>query len=401
MIMSTKDKLTDLLREADAHNIAGRHQAMRACYEAANALGSPLARHNLAICLAGGVGGPVNLGAAQDLAEQGAEAGDPESRQMLAVAIASGWKGAPDYDRALALREQHANEGDPLAVLETGLILATQTPDEAEAVERLRAAAGHDILLARAALVRWLIEHQPDSPDIARELDKLDQSKVFIAKRLREIHTAMAGRTKVAAGSEHMLVDELNARAISRAIPPIIADYAMTRSLIHLRPAQIIQPITGIVAPHPVRRCLSATLHLPYQDIVLHWLERRMAAMAGMDWSTGERVNVFGYRPGEEYRPHVDYIDPDEGPAARDSLTRDGQYLHTVLVTLHDGFSGGETVFPHFSKGWKGQTGDALVFDSASESGDGLPHSVHAGAPVTGGFKMMASLWCRQRPQVH
>ncbi len=398
MWMTQTDTITRLLREAENHNLASRHDAMRACYEDATALGSAFARHNLAICHAGGVGGPVNRGRAQDLAEAGAREGDPQGRQMLAMAIASGWKDAPNFEQAVALREEHAQQGDPLALLETALLLAARSPDSPLIEERLRAAASENIFLARAALARWLLEHDPTSADIDTELAALEQSQVFIAKRLRAVQTAGGHRTAEKPGAQSIIVPDLNARAIAGAVPAIIADYAVTRSLIHLRPAQIYHPSLGTMGPHPHRRSLTATLHLPHQDIVLNWLERRMAELADLDWQRGERVVAIAYRPGEEYRPHVDYFSEADGPAAHDNLQRYGQRIRTVLVTLHDGFKGGATLFPRFDASWRGAIGDALVFDSTSPSGEPLPLSLHAGEPVSEGLKLIASVWYRQKP---
>lgn len=397
-MMSQQEQVAALLREADTHNQAGRHEAMRTAFERASGLGSAYARHNLAICLAGGVGGSVDRKRAQELAQGLADEGDPQGRQMLAVAIASGWKDEPDYDRALALREDHARQGDMLAHLETALLLAADSPDSPLIEERLRASAAANIFLARAALARWLLEHDPASPDIDAELRALEQAKVFIAGRLRDIQKAGGHRPASTPGSVNTMVPDLNARTIAGAIPAIIADYAVTRSLIFLRPAQIYHPSIGMMGPHPHRKSLTATLHLPHQDLVLHWLERRMAALAGLDWNTGERLVAIAYRKGEEYRPHVDYFSEADGCAANENLQRYGQRIRTALVTLYDGFEGGATQFPRFDASWRGAIGDALVFDSTSPTGEPLPLSLHAGEPVSEGLKIIGSIWYREKP---
>lgn len=396
--MTERDQITALLREADAHNQAGRHQAMRACFESAAALGSPTARHNLAICLAGGVGGPVDRPGAQALAQALNDEGDPEGRRMLAVAIASGWRDAPDFSGAVALREQHARLGDPLAQLETALLLAADSADNPLIEKRFRATADANIHVARAALARWLLEHEPGSPDIDVQLDALEAAKVFIARRLRAVQLAGGHRPHSGPGGETVLAPQINARQVAGAVPAVIADYAFTRSLIHLRPAQIFLPANGGLVAHPHRKSLSATLHLPHQDIVLHWLERRMAQLAGLDWSRGERATAIAYRPGEEYLPHVDYFSSSDGDAAIANLERYGQRIRTVLVTLHDDFKGGATCFPRFDARWRGAIGDALMFDNVSPDGSPLPLSLHAGEPVSDGLKMIASVWYREKP---
>jgi prolyl 4-hydroxylase len=46
----------------------------------------------------------------------------------------------------------------------------------------------------------------------------------------------------------------------------------------------------------------------------------------------------------------------------------------------------------------KGGRGDALLFRNALADGRPDPESRHAGRPVSGGEKLIASRWIRQRP---
>ncbi|HRK95726.1 MAG TPA: 2OG-Fe(II) oxygenase, partial [Rhodospirillales bacterium] len=93
------------------------------------------------------------------------------------------------------------------------------------------------------------------------------------------------------------------------------------------------------------------------------------------------------YLPGEEYKPHYDFIRP-WGPEAASfaaELAEMGQRAATVLVYLNEGYEGGETVFTRLGLTFKGAAGDALIFWNVSPSGELERDSMHAGAPVAAG----------------
>jgi prolyl 4-hydroxylase len=96
---------------------------------------------------------------------------------------------------------------------------------------------------------------------------------------------------------------------------------------------------------------------------------------------------VLRYRPGGEYRPHFDAI---PGFA--------NQRAMTFLVWLNDGYEGGETHFPTPGLRLKGRAGDAILFRNTGPDGRRDPAAGHAGLPVTGGEKLIASRWIRERP---
>jgi prolyl 4-hydroxylase len=53
---------------------------------------------------------------------------------------------------------------------------------------------------------------------------------------------------------------------------------------------------------------------------------------------------VLSYEPGQEFRQHVDYLDP-QIPAYQAELSMIGQRVATALTWLNDDFDGGETEF--------------------------------------------------------
>ncbi len=65
---------------------------------------------------------------------------------------------------------------------------------------------------------------------------------------------------------------------------------------------------------------------------------------------------------------------------------------------MSDGYEGVETDFPDLGITIRGAIGDVLLFRSLDEAGRLDPRTRHAGLPVTGGVKWLATRWIRQAP---
>ena len=76
-----------------------------------------------------------------------------------------------------------------------------------------------------------------------------------------------------------------------------------------------------------------------------------------------------------------------------------GQRVKTCLVYLNSGYDGGETEFPKLGIKFRGNVGEALVFDNVDAAGSGDINTLHAGLPVTRGEKWLLSQWIRNKPQ--
>ena len=135
----------------------------------------------------------------------------------------------------------------------------------------------------------------------------------------------------------------------------------------------------------PVRTSDGSTMHLLIEDPATHALNRRLAALTGTQFDQGEPLQILRYRPGQEYRRHLDWI-IDDNPRTM-----------TALVYLNQDYDGGETEFPKAGLKIRGETGDVLVFRNAGPDGKADPLSEHAGLPVTQGTKYLASRWIRER----
>ncbi|HEY5711182.1 MAG TPA: 2OG-Fe(II) oxygenase [Allosphingosinicella sp.] len=135
----------------------------------------------------------------------------------------------------------------------------------------------------------------------------------------------------------------------------------------------------------PVRTSDGSTIHWLIEDPAVHALNRRLAALSGTDAGQGEALQVLRYRPGQQYHSHVDWDGGDNGR------------IITALAYLNDEYEGGETLFVKTGLKVKGKRGDVLVFRSDGADGQCDLLSEHAGLPVIGGVKYLASRWIHAR----
>jgi prolyl 4-hydroxylase len=151
-----------------------------------------------------------------------------------------------------------------------------------------------------------------------------------------------------------------------------------------LQPSAVVDPRTGRMVPHPVRSSDAAAFGVHSEDLVVNALNRRIAAVTGTRPEQGEPLQLLRYRPGGEYKPHMDALPAEPN-----------QRILTALVYLSDGYRGGETSFPNARLSYRGRVGDALIFLNVRSDGSADPLTLHAGLPVTNGTKYIASRWIR------
>ena len=163
-----------------------------------------------------------------------------------------------------------------------------------------------------------------------------------------------------------------------------------------LRPAMVWDEASGVGRPDPVRTSSALELRLTEMDVVLAAIRARIAAATGLPEAIFEVPQVMRYRPGEEFRPHHDALDPNQPGTAAD-LARRGQRMGTFLLYLNDDYEGGETEFPAARISFHGESGDALFFANVMRDGRPDPLGVHAGRPPSSGEKWILSQWIRDR----
>ena len=180
-------------------------------------------------------------------------------------------------------------------------------------------------------------------------------------------------------------------RFISSEACDWIRDIAAPR----LEAARVKNPERGGANADNYRSNTGMGLSVLDTDLVVQLIHARIASAIGVPVRQQEPTNVLHYEPGQEYKPHFDFIDPGVAHFAQE-VQRLGQRIVTFLIYLNDDYEGGATAFPRLDWSFKGRKGDALAFWNVTD-GRPDPRTLHAGAPTTNGVKWLFSKWVRDR----
>lgn len=174
--------------------------------------------------------------------------------------------------------------------------------------------------------------------------------------------------------------------------PPGFSDWFIDRARHRLEPAPV-----NDAGGEAVRTATTCAFGPQERDLMLAIVQERAARLLGVPLDCHEPPNAISYEPGEEYRRHVDFIEPSI-PQYQAELARLGQRVATVVTYLNDDFEGAETVFPDLDVTFRGKPGDAIFF--ANVLTDGTPDYLtsHAALPPTSGRKWVLSQWIRAKP---
>jgi prolyl 4-hydroxylase len=134
----------------------------------------------------------------------------------------------------------------------------------------------------------------------------------------------------------------------------------------------------------PIRTSDGSPIHWLIEDPAVHAINRRIAMASGTPYENGETLQSLRYQPGQEYRPHYDFV------------AGDNRRLWTCLLYLNEEYEGGETAFVKTGLKVAGRTGDLLIFATFGPDGESDPMAEHAGLPVTRGVKYLATRWIRE-----
>jgi prolyl 4-hydroxylase len=131
---------------------------------------------------------------------------------------------------------------------------------------------------------------------------------------------------------------------------------------------------------------------------MIRCIERRVAQATGWAPDAIEPSSVIAYRPGQEYRPHVDFFDERQIRENRDRI-RDygGQRVVTFLICLRAADRGGETFYPKAGATVTHAAGAAMMHYNVVPDGSPDPRSVHHGMPVEAGEKWLLRTTLRAR----
>lgn len=162
-----------------------------------------------------------------------------------------------------------------------------------------------------------------------------------------------------------------------------------------LQRSGVVDRDSGASVAHDARTSTSLCLHRQETPLVAR-LEARIARLTGWPQDRAEGLQILRYEAGQRYRPHHDWFDPAK-PGSQRHLARGGQRVGTLVICLQAAEVGGATCFPKAKLALSPPPGGAVFFNNTDVLGEPDPLSLHAGAAVEGGVKMVATCWQRER----
>jgi prolyl 4-hydroxylase len=193
----------------------------------------------------------------------------------------------------------------------------------------------------------------------------------------------------------HFLSPSPRIAVVRNFASPELCRWFIERARSGLKRAQTIDPRTGRGQYDAnVRNNSSAAFDVAAMDMVLVMVRARISQLTLLPVRGFEDSQVLHYAPGEEFKPHFDFLHTAQ-PGHAMVAASGGQRVVTFLIYLNDDYDGGETAFPTLGRVYKGRTGDALFFYNTLPDGTPDRLTLHAGAPTTRGEKYIFSQWIR------
>jgi hypothetical protein len=332
------------------------------------------------------------------------------------------------HDEALALLRRAADAGNAPAALLLGVRLFTgraAPKAPAEGVRFIAAAAAGGDAEAIGYMAAFAAEGRYVPQDWAAAFDHLQDGAERGDERCRtqlaHLTSDAAARAAIGAGAQDdgvwararagidlgALLPTPSAKELSKApririfenfLSDDLCDWMVEQAHDKLTVAPIYDDASGGPLSSERRSNTNCVFHPIEGDVIQALVRARIAAVAGPSPACMEPLTVLHYEVGQEFRRHVDFLDPAL-PGLADDLALNGQRIATFLIYLNDGFEGAETEFPVMALRWKGRKGDAILFYNVEPSGAVDRRTMHAGRPPTQGEKWLLSQFIREKPQ--
>lgn len=395
---------------------SGRHEEAREMIARAAEGGDARASLFAGVWMLVGIGGPVSPEEAAVHLRRADAAGDGGATFLLSTLAVNDMLGPRDWDSALQLLLRAAAAGYGRAATALAMLIDADAPVRAALFER--GARGGDPLAqyfygrrlldgadTQRAGIAWLSHaarsNEPCSQRLLAARGLALDTAPLVAAPPPAVDWAAAGRLvrwphQRAIPPATTQRDAPRVASIARFLDSDECDYLMSRGSALLRRATAAGA-SGAAAD--VRTNDSMKYGVVESDPAIQSIDTRIAAALGARAGDGERLALLRYRPGQHYAPHFDWIDPTDPSKAAD-LAAWGQRIKTLIVYLNDDFEGGETSFPRAEKLiFRGERGDALMWDNLTAAGAVDPLTLHAGLTPATGEKWLLSLWLRDRNQ--
>ena len=123
-------------------------------------------------------------------------------------------------------------------------------------------------------------------------------------------------------------------------------------------------------------------------------IDAKICKTFGIRASYSEGVQAQRYDVGQQFKPHVDYFEPDSDMYRRLAGLK-GNRTWTFMVYLNDGMEGGATRFTKLDLAVAPKAGMALFWNNLKEDGLPNPLTQHSGEPIISGHKIVITKWFR------
>jgi len=134
----------------------------------------------------------------------------------------------------------------------------------------------------------------------------------------------------------------------------------------------------------------------PHDPFVIG-IDRRIAALLGLDPTLGETIQGQRYDVGQQFKGHMDYFHTTM-PYWESQRIIGGQRSWTAMVFLVEPQAGGATNFPDIGIKVAPKAGTLLTWNNMDANGEPNENSKHQGMPVEAGTKYIITKWFRERP---
>jgi len=291
---------------------------------------------------------------------------------------------------------QLASAGDPHALFALGRLTWTgnmvpQDPVQGRLLFEYAASRGHTY--ANLFVTNLLASGVAGRRDWPQALSRLAVEAQKLPERRGALDLVQAMQIDrngdpVAVPQAERLSDQPDLRLFRNVLTVAECRYLIQTAEPLFRPSMVYND-AGDEVRDTIRTSDGAGIYWLAEDPAIHAINRRIAKITGSAYDQGEPLQVLRYAPGQEYRPHFDFLQGNENPRP-----------WTALIYLNDDYEGGATCFVKTGHKVRGATGDVVVFCNSDGQGARDPLAEHAGMPVTAGRKYLATRWIRERRHI-
>lgn len=171
-----------------------------------------------------------------------------------------------------------------------------------------------------------------------------------------------------------------------------ILNYAFSRGL---KQSSVVDSASG-ESVHHGERTSTGVFFSRAETPLIATIEARLSRLTNWPVTHAEGLQILHYEIGQEYKAHNDWFDTTHHGSSV-HLARGGQRVATTVAYLLAPELGGATTFPRAGLEFHPPRGGAVFFRNLTALGEPDPLTLHAGAPVERGRKVVMTYWQRER----